>query len=779
MIRHFINIILLGLAGIFTLIGAGMLFFITTPLPDVNIIKNVVSRQSIVLEDRNGEFLFDFSENEKRTYVPIGEISQNIINATIAIEDHKFYKHGGIRWDAFFRAAIYNTLTQSFSHGGSTITQQVIKNVFLTNEKKINRKIKELLLAPKLEKQLNKDKILEIYLNTIPFGGVLYGVGEASHSFFNKSASDLTISESAYLAAILNAPSFFSPYGHNKRALEKRKNKILELMLEYNFITREEYITSQKENNFFQLKNKFTIQAPHFVFYVKDELEKKYGEGLRPLEGQRIQTSLDLKLQKKVQKLIDDATKTLEKNYGGNNVATVVLSVKTGEIISLVGSKNYFDLEIDGRVNIINSKRQPGSTIKPIIYSQAFEKGLLPETILYDVPTQFTYGCNKSLFRSTKENKCYSPKNYTQTFVGPVSIRSALAQSINIPAVKTLYLANIKDVISLAKKSGITTLDKHPSNYGLSFALGSAEVKPIELAQLYSIFANDGSLIPYTWEKINSPVNKTQVISEQTSKKITDILSDNDARAPVFGYNSPLNITSIPVAVKTGTTNNSRDIWVVGYSPDVVVLVWHGNTKGGFLENNASGLSLSKLFRNIILTATETYGTMSFFTKDTSPKQNNNIPIISGKINEEEHTILHYIDKNNYFSQPKPHNKDPQYVNWEFAVQDWIKNNKTSNINTSTDITDPQINTLTLISPEQNKPIKRNSNITIITNILPIKGTRYEFYIENKFIGSSHIPLFLFDLSKINTNNKSTISISVTAQTSSGTYIAENFYTFE
>ena len=772
--KYIINLTILVLALIFVATGIGVLFYITTPLPNVSVIKNVVSRQSIVLEDKNGEFLFDFSENEKRTYVPIDEISQNIINATIAVEDHLFYEHGGIRWGAFFRASIHNALTQSFSQGGSTITQQVIKNTLLTSDKKINRKIKELILAPKLESQLTKEEILEIYLNTISFGGVLYGVGEASHSFFNKSASELTISESAYLAAILNAPSFFSPYGHNRRALEERKDKILELMLSYKLISRDEYIKAQKENIFFQLKNKFTIQAPHFVFYVKKELEEKYGGGLKPLEGQRIQTSLDLELQKKIQELVDSAAQTLEDSYGGNNVAAVVLSAKTGEILSLVGSRDYFDSEIDGRVNIINSKRQPGSTFKPIIYSQAFEKGLRPETILYDVPTQFAYKCDEDLFRSTEENNCYSPENYTQTFSGPISIRNALAQSVNVPAVKTLYLANISDVISLAKKFGITTLDKHSSNYGLSLALGSAEIKPVELAQAYSVFANNGKLIPYTWEKKDSASKKTTVISKETAQKITDILSDNDARAPVFGYNSPLNITSAPVAVKTGTTNNSRDIWVVGYSPDIVALVWHGNTRGDFLENNASGLSLSKLFRNIILTAIETYGTSSFFSKNIAPEQSTNISILKGDIENEEHTILHYINKNNYLVSPTNPENEPQYKNWEFAVQNWLKENGASDKTKSDYQTLENVDGLKIISPKENTKIERNSNITIIATLIPIKGTQYEFYINDKFIGSSALPLFLFDSSLMHIDDS--VVIRVIAQTSSGTYTAEKEY---
>ena len=297
------NILLLLLSTAFFTAGYVTLFYTFTPLPGVDI-QNVVSKQSIILADRNDKFLFDFSVNEKRTFVPYEEISENVINATIAIEDHLFFEHKGIRIDAFLRALINNIRTLSFSQGGSTITQQVIKNVFLTTEKKIERKMKEFLLAIKLEKQLSKKEILEMYLNTIPYGGVSYGIAEASKSFYGKKASELTIAESAYLAAIPKAPTYYSPYGQNRRALEARKNQVLQLMLKHNFITRDEYRKARAEEVYFQSQDTFSIRAPHFVFFAKEQLEREYGAGLRNLEGERIQTTIDVGMQEEIEKMM-------------------------------------------------------------------------------------------------------------------------------------------------------------------------------------------------------------------------------------------------------------------------------------------------------------------------------------------------------------------------------------------------------------------------------------------------------------------------------------------
>ena len=774
--RYIINLILFGLSLLFILVGSIILFYVFTPLPDINI-ENLASKQSVILDDRNGEFLFDFSENEKRVYTSIDDISKNVINATIAIEDHLFFEHSGVRVDAFLRALLNNIQTLSFSQGGSTITQQVVKNVFLTTEKNIERKMKEFLLAVKLEKQVNKEKILELYLNTISYGGVTYGISEASNSFFGKKPSELTIAESAYLAAIPNAPTFFSPYGSHKPALETRKNTVLAMMLRYNFITADEYTSAKSENVYFMEQDTLSIQAPHFVFFVKDILEKKYGTNLKSLEGKRVRTTIDLELQKKIEDIITEFGPEFEKRYNGKNIASVVLSAKTGEILTMVGSKDFFDSSIEGRVNIITSRRQPGSTFKPIVYAKAFEKGLLPETVVYDVPTQFNPSCDKDKFETT-EAGCYSPINYTGKFLGPVSLREALAQSINVPAVKTLYLSGIGDVIALAKNMGITSFTGDPRDHGLSLVLGSAEITPLELAQAYNVFANDGVFVPYTWTFGGGGGEKKRVLSKKAARYITNVLSDDGARAPLFGRRSPLHITKPQVAVKTGTTNNSVDLWVIGYSPDIVVLVWGGHSDGTPLEIGASGLAFSKTFRKIMLTASEKYGNNNlYFPINTTPRSTGN-NMLSGIIDKEDpHTILHYIQKNSVTQPPTEPEDDSQYENWEFGVKDWLEKNKTGEEDTETpDIKKEIPISFSIQFPTPGSEISAQDIITIITTPIPKENTRYEFYVNNKLVGLSAIPFFKFNLSQVLSEIPENITIQALANSPLGVFSSEHTY---
>ena len=680
-----------------------------------------------------------------------------------------------MRLDAFLRALINNIRTLSFSQGGSTITQQVVKNVFLTTEKKIERKMKEFLLAIKLEKKLNKEEILELYLNTISYGGVSYGIAEASNVFYGKKPSELTVAESAYLAAIPKAPTYYSPYGRNKKALEARKNHVLQMMLKYNLITREEYREARSEEVYFQDRNTFSIRAPHLVFFVKEKLEREYGTDLKNLEGQRIKTTVDVEMQEEIAKMMREfVEKKLEERFEVTNIASVILAAKTGEILTMVGSKDFFDDEIDGGINIINSPRQPGSTFKPIAYAEAFKKGLRPETIVYDVPTQFTTFCEEDRFESTKSG-CYAPVNYSGEFTGPISLRNALAQSINIPAVKVLYIAQVANVIQLAKKMGITSLTQSHGHYGLSLVLGGAEVTPLEMAQAYGVFANEGIFVPYVWKYGERGIER-RVIEKGVAQDITDVLSDDEARAPIFGRNSALNITNPPVAVKTGTTNNARDIWVIGYSPDIVVLLWAGNSDNTPLDNKATGYYLGPLLRDVVATVSKRYGEQgTYFTKNTTPPERGP-DILFGEIDiRDPHNILHYIQrKRPTQSAVNPHT-EPQYEHWEYGVQDWLKEN---------DIEEEY---------EQNKkePIKNfsikspGSKIyldeitTIVPAKLPTQNAQYEFYVNNVLIGSSHLPMFSFDPRDLLDENEEEVVIRVIANTEQGVYIAEETYSIE
>ena len=766
------NIILLSLSAAFFTAGYITLFYTFTPLPDVDI-QNVVSKQSIILTDRNDEFLFDFSINEKRTFVPYEEISKNAINATIAIEDHLFFEHEGVRIDAFLRALINNIRTLSFSQGGSTITQQVIKNVFLTTEKNIERKMKEFLLAIKLERQLSKEEILEMYLNTIPYGGVSYGIAEASKSFYGKKPDELTIAESAYLAALPKAPTYYSPYGQNRRALEARKNQVLQLMLKHNFITREEYRSARAEEVYFQSQDTFSIRAPHFVFFVKERLEKEYGTGLKSIEGEQIQTTIDVEMQEEIEKMMQDFIETsLEKQFAVSNIGSVVLSAKTGEILSMVGSRDFFDTKVDGRVNIMTSLRQPGSTFKPIAYAEAMKRGLTPRTVVYDVPTQFNARCEKDRFESTKSG-CYAPVNYTGKFVGPISLRDALAQSINIPAVKVLYIAGVANVIQQARKMGITSLTQDQNHYGLSLVLGGADVAPLEMAQAYSVFANEGVLVPYTW-KYGEKKPEKQVLERHVAQDITDILLDDDARAPVFGRGSAMYITDPPTAVKTGTTNNSRDIWIIGYSPDIVVLIWAGNSDNTPLENNVTGFYLAPLLRKIVTTVSERYGEQgTYFTRNTIPPALSP-EIVLGRIDTNDpHTILHYIQRNKPTQGVHGFPDDSQYEHWEYGVQHWLEENEIQEEYGGQD-RGSVVKDFSIKSPRSD--IYIDEITTIVVKKITAQRVQYEFYVNGVLIGSSHLPMMSFNPSKLLDKNEQEATVRVIANTEEGVYVAEEVY---
>ena len=477
-------------------------------------------------------------------------------------------------------------------------------------------------------------------------------------------------------------------------------------------------------------------------------------------------------MQEEIEEMLQKFGEQMEKRFGAKNIASVVLSTETGEILTMVGSKDFFDNDIDGRVNIITSLRQPGSTFKPIAYAEAFRKGLNPKTVVYDVPTQFTSTCKKERFESTKSG-CYAPINYTGKFKGPLSLREALAQSINIPAVKVLYLANIADVINLAKKMGITSLKKNPYHYGLSLVLGGGEVSPLDLAQVYSVFANEGIYIPNTWKlDENNGKSEKRVLEKQIAQDITDILSDNEARAPVFGRNSSLHITSPPVAAKTGTTNNARDIWVVGYSPDVVTLVWAGNADGTLLENNAAGAHLGPVFKQIMLMAAKKYGKQeTYFTKNTVPPGLGPDILFGILDTENPHSILHYIQKNKPTQWARNPENDSQYEHWEYGVQEWVKQNEISEKNENeTGV----IKNFSIESPRS--MIDLDKIITIIPTYLPIENVQYEFYVNNTLIGSSHLRMFSFDPREIIDRNEKEVTIRVIANTRQGVYTAEETY---
>ncbi len=650
-------------------------------IPDITLLKNIRSTESIEIVDRNGNFLFDLSQNTKRVEIDFENISQNIINATLAAEDSGFYNHNGIDYKAILRAIFIDVKTLSFSQGGSTITQQVLKNVLLTGDKKIIRKIKEFILAPKLEEVLSKNEILEIYFNTISYGGLLYGVETASQNFFNKSPKDVSIAEAAYLASLPKAPTFYSPYGSNKTKLEERKDYILERMLNLNLITTEEYKTAINEKVFFHPQQKISIKAPHFVFYVKEELEKKYGSNLKQLEGRQIKTTLDLELQEQIEENMVKLSETLESNYGAKNIAIVVLSAKNGDILTMLGSKDYFDNEIDGYVNVTTSLRQPGSTVKPFVYAAAVEKGLTPETVVFDVPTQFSVRCDKDELQTIKSKQCYAPVNYDGVYKGPIALKYALARSINIPSVKVLYIAGISNVLNIFRGAGIDVVE-NALDYGLTLVLGGMDIKPLELANAYSIFANDGIFIEKRWS-LDSDIERQnflkgkRVISKEAAQTINDVISNEFNRSPYYQRHPDLYYEGYPVAIKTGTTNNSRDIWITGYSPEHIVLIWAGNSQGDVLKNNPTGIRLSPLLGTTMrLLINKYYVPRGTFAKNYYNDNYN--PHLQGKYTDEDnvpHSILHFINKNDIEEGKSILKNDPQYEYWEYGIENYLKTN--------------------------------------------------------------------------------------------------------
>ena len=438
-----ITIILFALGVVFFAIF--LIWVSTLKIPDLSSFEERRVLQSTKIYDRTGEvLLYDLHQDVRRTVVPFENINRNLKNASIAIEDDQFYNHHGVEPKAIIRA-VFTNLTQGDllgGQGGSTITQQVIKNSVLQNEKTLTRKVKEWILAIKLERNLSKDEILAIYLNESPYGGTIYGVEEAAQSFFGKPASDVTLAEAAYLAALPQAPTYMSPYGNNKSTLDERQKLVLKRMLVNNFINQQEYDEAIAAKVEFQPQAVSNIRAPHFVMYIREQLVQKYGEEALSERGLRVITTLDYDLQKEGERILYEKGLVNVEKFKADNAGLVAVDPKTGDLLTMVGSRDYFSEDIDGNYNVTLAKRQPGSSIKPFIYAAAFNKGYLPDTVLFDVKTQFSPLCPPD--SSSSESPCYAPNNYNHKFVGPVNLRNALAQSLNIPAVKVLYLAGLQ-----------------------------------------------------------------------------------------------------------------------------------------------------------------------------------------------------------------------------------------------------------------------------------------------------------------------------------------------
>ncbi len=588
--KSLLFLLILVLLGV---IGIGLsYFFFFKDLPSPTRLKANTGSYSSQFYDRKGRLLYTLYSDRNQTFTPLSKIPKNLQKATIAIEDRDFYRHGAVDLKGITRAA-YSTMVHKQLQGGSTLTQQLIKNALLTPERTVTRKIKEILLSFIAEIMYSKDQILEMYLNQVPYGGTAYGVEAAAQTYFGKHADGLTLAEMSYLAGLPEAPSTFSPYGSRPDLGKKRQEVVLQKMYEQGYIKKNELDKALKQQLTFQ-KITNPIKAPHFVFYVKDLLVKKYGSEMVERGGLKIYTSLDLDVQNQAQETVTTEIADL-KDYKVGNGGAVVTDPATGEILAMIGSTDYFD-EKHGNVNIALSLLQPGSSIKPINYAVGLVKGYSAATPFVDQPV---------CFPSPAGQAKYCPKNYDGRFHGIVQMREALANSYNIPAVQMLKLNTIQSMIATASAMGITTL-KDSSNYGLSLTLGGGEVTMLDMATAFGVFANQGYRIDLhpilritdrnnkileEYKAPLSPIFGKRVLPSEVAFIISDILSDNRARTPAFGSNSELKIDKQHVSVKTGTTNDYRDNWTIGYTPSYLVAVWVGNNDHTPMSGIVSGVT--------------------------------------------------------------------------------------------------------------------------------------------------------------------------------------------
>ncbi len=567
-------------------------------LPNPVILSNTQSTQTTKIFDRKGKLLFQIYAAQNRTSVPLSSIPKDFQNATISIEDKNFYKNPGFDAMAITRAAI-SDLQGNHLQGGSTITQQLIKSTLLTPERSIKRKVKELILALWAERIYSKSQILEMYFNQVPYGGTAWGAQAGAQTYFGKDVKDLNLAQSAFLAGLPKAPSTYSPYGLYPNSWQERQKEVLRRMRELGYITKNQEKDALSQNLEFNTPQ-IPIQTPHFVMYVKDLLVRKYGLEMVEKGGLKVTTTLDLSLQQKAQDIVtDEVQKASSLNI--SNGAALITNPKTGEILAMVGSKDYSD-QNGGAVNLTTSLRQPGSSIKPVTYSVALTNGYTAATIIDDSPITFP----------NPGGAPYSPVNYDGQFHGRVSLRIALANSFNIPAVKTIDKIGVANMIDLAKKMGITTWN-NPENYGLSITLGAAEVKMTEMAQVYGVLANAGQrvdvnpILEITDPKGNIVEKKElkpkNVLDQGVAFILSNILADRGARAQAFGPNSILNIPGHTVSVKTGTSDNKRDNWTIGYTPSYLVATWVGNNDNSPMSQAlASGITGATPIWNRIMT---------------------------------------------------------------------------------------------------------------------------------------------------------------------------------
>ncbi|MDD4995134.1 MAG: transglycosylase domain-containing protein [Patescibacteria group bacterium] len=755
--------------------GAGvLLLFIVTAvlfawysreLPNPDNLQERTVAQSTKIYDRTGEILlYEIHGEENRTLIKIEDIPEYAIWATIVLEDRDFYKHHGFNLRGILRSVLSNFI-KGTRVGGSTITQQFVKNSILSPEKTMTRKLKELILSIELEQRFSKDQILQLYFNEIPYGSTNYGIEAASQNYFGKNVKDITLSEAAVLAALPQAPT---KYLNDQELLRGRRDYALDQMAELGYITREEADTAKAEE--VKIRPRIdNIKAPHFVFYVKQLLSEKYGERTVEQGGLKVISTLDITKQEIADRAVREHIEQNGESQKFSNGSLVAIDPKTGQVLAMVGSKDFFDDTIDGQVNVSLMPRQPGSSFKPVVYTMGFMKGYTAETILWDVLTTFKTATTP-----------YIPHNYDLRERGAVTVRTALQGSLNIPAVKMIYLAGIDNVLDLAEKMGYTTFSDR-SRFGLSLVLGGGEVKLLEHTGAYAIFAAEGKKYPINpILKVEDPWGKTleewqqpegeQVIPAEAARLTSNILSDNAARAYVFGTGSYLQLGARPVAAKTGTTNDYRDGWTIGYTPSLAAGVWIGNNDNSEMSRVGGSLGAAPIWNRFMREALE--GTE--IEKFTAPPANDAAkPVLAGKSAEElkvnvdrasgklateytpasyteertyreAHCILYYVDRDNPRG-PAPTNPgvDPQFAGWEAAVQEWVKKNDPGFVATAppTEYDDLHVPAnrpfVQMTAPENNATVTER-RVHVAATASALRGVaRIEYYIDETKIGTT------------------------------------------
>lgn len=753
-----------------TIAVIGLFAWVSKELPDPNNINQRNVPETTKIYDRTGQhILYEIHGAQKRTIVDLADMAKHVKDATIAAEDRDFYKHGGFDIRSMLRALLRDIVKRGSGplQGGSTITQQFIKKSVLSDEQTVTRKVKELILAIEIERRFTKDQILKLYLNEIPYGSVAYGVESASQTFFGKNAKDLTLSEAALLASLPKGPTYYSPYGNHRDELVARQHYILDAMASEGYVTADEAEQAKKDDVLARIQPKREpITAPHFVFYVKEQLADEYGEQMVERGGLKVITTLDVDKQKMAEDAIADHRADIEK-WNANTAAMTAIDPATGDILAMVGSADYFDESINGKYNAVLGRLQPGSSIKPIVYAAAFEKGYTPSTVVEDIKTDFS-----------TTSVPYSPNDYDGKERGFVTLKEALAGSLNIPAVKVLYLTGLDGFQDFAKRLGYTTFgDK--SRFGLSLVLGGAEVHPLEHVSAFTAFAQDGVWRPTkAILKVGDKDGKIlkdeseknpgkRVFDKEIARQINDILSDNSARAYIFGEKNYLTLPDRPVAAKTGTTNDYKDAWAVGYTPSLVAGVWVGDANGGKMKAGADGSKIAapiwnQFMRNALSgTPVEGFDAPApvvtgkpVLDGEKSSQVTVKVDRITGKIATEftppeyveerrygvPHSILFFVDKNDPRGPVPEHPEtDPQFTNWETPVAAWAEAQHVVVTPPPTEVDDvhvpenvPQI---TLFSPADGSTLTERSFLPSVSATSRRGVVKVEFLMDGEYIG--------------------------------------------